>query len=69
MALIRNRKGIWQARITRKGHASISKSFTTKKDAEYWAKHVEVNMQKSGYINFAIPERTTLVEILRVEST
>ena len=47
----------------------ISKSFTTKKDAEHWTKHVEVNIQKSGYINFAIPERTTLVEILRVEST
>ena len=69
MALIRNRNGIWQARITRKGHAPISKSFTTKKDAEHWTKHVEVNMQKSGYINFEIPERTTLVEILRLEST
>ena len=64
MDLIRNRNGIWQARITRKGHASISKSFTTKKDAEHWAKHVEVHMQKSGYINFAIPERTTLDELI-----
>ncbi len=69
MASIRNRNGVWQARITRKGHAPISKSFTTKKDAERWTKQVEVDMQKSGYINFAIPERTTLVKILRVEST
>jgi hypothetical protein len=38
MASIRNRNGAWQARSSRKGQASLSKSFTTRHDAERWAR-------------------------------
>jgi hypothetical protein len=37
MAAIRFRNGVYQARISRKGYASISKSFLTKNDAVRWA--------------------------------
>lgn len=37
MASIRNRNGIWQARITRQGQAHIARSFQAKQDAERWA--------------------------------
>ncbi len=41
MASIRLRNGSWVADIRRKGHKSISKSFTTKAAAERWAREVE----------------------------
>ena len=34
MASIRNRRGVWQARINRKVIPTITKSFHTKQDAE-----------------------------------
>jgi integrase len=64
MATFRNRHGKWQARIAKKGHAPISKSFITRKDAERWAKQVEVDMQKGSYTNLVLAERTTLGELI-----
>jgi hypothetical protein len=64
MATFRNRHGKWQARIAKKGHAPISKSFITRKDAEHWAKQVEVDMQKGSYTNLVLAERTTLGELI-----
>lgn len=38
MASIRNRNGVWQARVIRKGHAPVTKSFHSKQDARQWAR-------------------------------
>ncbi len=42
MATIRKRKSKWEVQIRRKGRAAISRSFHVFKDAEEWARHMEV---------------------------
>jgi len=56
MASIRNRKGKWQARITRKGQQAIAKSFLNKQDAEKWARQLESEMDKGCYTNLVLAE-------------
>lgn len=41
MASVRKHGDKWQARVQRKGHASLAKSFNTKADAIKWARNVE----------------------------
>ena len=64
MATFRNRSGKWQARVQVKGHATLSKTFINKVDAERWAKQVEVEIQKGSYTNLVLAERTTFAEII-----
>jgi len=64
MATLRKRNnGHWQARV-RKASQSITKTFIHKADAERWARQVEVEIQKSGYTNLVLAERTTFAEII-----
>ncbi len=64
MAAIRIHGKKWQARISRKGHKSIIKSFITKQDAERWARQVEVELDKGIYLNQNLAERTTFKELI-----
>ena len=64
MASIRNRSGVWQARVIRKGHPALSRTFTNKSDAERWAKQVEVEIQRGSFTNLALAERTTFAELI-----
>ena len=59
MATFRNRSGKWQARVQVKGHATLSKTFINKVDAERWAKQTEVELDKGSFVNFGLAERTT----------
>jgi hypothetical protein len=43
---------------------SFTKTFINKVDAERRSKQVEVEMQKGGYKNLVLAERTTLAEII-----
>jgi integrase len=64
MATLRKRNnGHWQARV-RKASQSITKTFIHKADAERWARQVEVEIQKGGYTNLVLAERTTFAEII-----
>ena len=45
MATLRNRNGKWQARVVRKGHIPVTKTFQAKQDAERWARQVESDME------------------------
>jgi hypothetical protein len=38
----------WEAQIRRKGHSAISKTFTTRVDAELWAATNESEMGRGG---------------------
>jgi hypothetical protein len=67
MATFRNRSGKWQARVQVKGHATLSKTFINKVDAERWAKQIEVEIQKGSYTNLVLAERTTFAEIIEQE--
>jgi len=64
MASIRNRNGVWQCRITRKGQLPISKSFINRADAEKWARQVESDIDKGSYTNLVLAERTTFSEVI-----
>jgi integrase len=64
MAAIRFRNGVYQARISRKGYASISKSFLTKNDAVRWARSIEITFDNGSYTNSILAENTTFKEII-----
>jgi integrase len=64
MASVRNRNGVWQARILRKGQPAVSKSFQTRQDAERWARHIETQIDKGSYTSVALAENTTLKELI-----
>ena len=64
MASIRNRNGIWQARINRKGFPTASKSFTTRQEAERWARQVEVQIDQGKFVSLRLDERTTLGDLV-----
>jgi integrase len=54
----------WQAKVRRKGQAPQSKTFTTKADAEAWARELETEMHRGVFQSRAEAEHTTLNEAL-----
>ncbi len=64
MASIRNRGGKWQARVNRKGHAPVTKSFISKQDAEKWARSLETEMDRGVYFNTTLAQKTTFAELV-----
>ena len=65
MASIRARSNKWQARIIRKGHPTIAKTFLTRQDAEKWARSLEIEIDRGTYINKSYAEKTQFKEILQ----
>ena len=65
MASIRNRNNKWQARVIRKGHNTITKTFLTRHDAEKWARSLEIEIDRGTYINKSYAEKTQFKEILQ----
>ena len=51
MASFRYRINQWQARVRRKGFPDETKSFTTRQDAEKWARSIESNMDKGLFVD------------------
>ena len=47
MATIRRHYGKWQAQVRRANYPSQTKSFTLKKDAEEWARKIEIQIQQN----------------------
>jgi integrase len=65
MASIRKRGDLqWEARIRRKGWPVTCKTFTTKSDAEKWARDIETEMDRGIFTSRAEAESTTLSEAL-----
>ncbi len=65
MASIRNRNNKWQARIIRKGHNTITKTFLTKQDAERWARSIEIEIDRGTFLNKDYAQKTLFKEILQ----
>lgn len=65
MASFRSRKNKWQARIIRKGHPTIAKTFLTRQDAEKWARGIEIEIDRGTYINNDVAQKTLFKEILQ----
>ncbi len=65
MASIRKRGDLqWEARIRRKGWPVTCKTFTTKSDAEKWARDIETEMDRGIFTSRAEAENTTLKEAI-----
>ena len=66
MASFRKRKDKWQVQIRRRGQTSISCSFILKKDAETWARQMEVQAdQRKLPKDPRILEQHTLGELVQ----
>ena len=64
MASFRKRGDRWQARVIRFGCPDQVKTFTTKQDAECWARSVETEIDKGLLVDRRLADRTTLASIL-----
>jgi integrase len=65
MATIRRLRGRWQAMVRRRGVAPRAKSFDKRTDAERWARDLEAEADRSGWVaDTRLAERTTLAELL-----
>jgi hypothetical protein len=64
MASIRFRSKKWQARVSRKGQHSLTKTFQTKEDAEKWSRSIEVEWDKGTYQNTHQAQKTTFGELI-----
>ncbi len=56
---------VWQARIRKKGHPPLTRTFDRKASAEAWARQVEAEMERGTFVSRAESESTTLAEVLR----
>ncbi len=64
MASIRNRNGVWQARVIRRGFPTTAKSFTTRQEAERWARQVEAQIDQGRFVSLRLDEKTTFGELI-----
>lgn len=64
MATIRLHGKKWQARVYKKGYPTAIRSFLIRKDAERWARQIEAEMDKGGYLNNTLSEKTTFGELI-----
>jgi integrase len=65
MATIRKLRDRWQAQVRRRGIPPRAKSFDRKSDAERWARELEAEADKNGWLaDTRVAEKTTLGELL-----
>ncbi|RTL49916.1 MAG: site-specific integrase [Rhodocyclaceae bacterium] len=66
MATFRKRdSGRWQAIVRRKGFPVESKSFSTKHEAEVWAKTIESEMGRGLFVSATDAEQTTFNDLVK----
>lgn len=54
----------WHVQVRRKGWPTQTKTFTTKKDAEAWARAVESQMDRGNFVDRTPADRATLKAVL-----
>ena len=55
----------YEVRVRKKGHPTQTKTFRTLKDAQKWARHVEVAVEQGVFVDRSEAENTTLHEALK----
>lgn len=65
MASIRERSGVWQARVRRKGYPDEVASFSSKAEAQRWSRSVEAGMDQGSYTSIRDAQDLLLADILR----
>ena len=63
MGSIRKRKNRYEAQVRRQGVQSLTKTFTSKKDAAIWVRGIEARID-AGDLNLLAPKLTTLGDLL-----
>lgn len=64
MASFRKRAGRWQARIIRKGHPDLTKTFASKDDAQRWARAIEREIDTGSFLPRQCPVDLTLSHLI-----
>ncbi|MBK1727302.1 tyrosine-type recombinase/integrase [Halorhodospira neutriphila] len=64
MATILKRGKRWQAKVRRCGYPEQSKNFSTKADAQQWARETELAMDRGSWVDTSEARRTTLTEAI-----
>lgn len=64
MASFRQHGNSWQARVRRKGHPDITKSFIKLIDAERWARAIEASIDRGVYFDTTEAEKVTLGDVI-----
>jgi integrase len=65
MATIRKLRGRWQAQVRRRGVPPRAKSFDKRSDAERWARDLEAEADRAGWVaDTRAAEKTTVGELL-----
>lgn len=64
MATIRPMRDKWQAIVRRKGHPTLTKSFSLRKDAEKWARQQERLIDTGDWVDRTAAKQTTLGDLL-----
>ena len=64
MATITHRKTSYQVQVRRKGYPTLSSSFTTKRDAQAWARQIENELDRGLFLSRTEAEKQTLGDIL-----
>src|SRR6187455_2472151 len=65
MATIRKLRGRWQAQVRRRGVPPRARSFDKRTDAERWARDLEAEADRSGFVaDTRFAEKTTLGQLL-----
>jgi integrase len=62
MATIRKRNGKYQARIQRRGFPTVARTFLTHRDAQQWARKMEVNVERTALSG--LHSRTTVRDLV-----
>ena len=67
MATIREKRpSQWQAQIRRKGWPYQNATFSTKKEAQAWARQIEADMDRGVFVDQSEGRRTTLGDLINV---
>jgi len=65
MASIRQRSGVWQAQVRRLGYPTEVKSFSSKTDAQAWARAIESAMDQGSHQNTHSAKNILLKDLLQ----
>lgn len=64
MAAIRKRGKSWRVQIRRRNHSPQFKAFSTRAEAEAWARQIESEMDRGAFVSRAEAERTPIADLL-----
>lgn len=65
MATLRERNDRWQVMVRRKGQPAVTKTFTERRDAEAWARLIEVEIERGVFVDRSDADKITLGDVLK----